>query len=173
MNAFFKGAGTLLRIVWVWSLLLVLCSACLVWFFGPLLAVDDHRFWQGATARLLTISTLFLLWGLAMAVMGTRRSVLPRIEEDQAGRQHPGLVEDERKQVRGRFKEALHTLKTSRQYVGRSLRARNELPWYLLIGQRGSGKSALLAANGLQRPPDHLQAVSSEIGRASCRERVF
>ena len=63
MNAFFKGAGAVLRNTWVWSLLLVLAGALLVWFFGPLLAVDDHRFWHGAIARLLTISGLFLLWG--------------------------------------------------------------------------------------------------------------
>ena len=161
MNAFFKGAGNLLRIVWVWSLLLVLSSACLVWFFGPVLAVDDHRFWQGATARLVTISGLFLLWGLAMVIAGARHSARSKTDESRADRQHPGLVEDERKQVRARFKDALHTLKTSRHYFGRSVRSRNELPWYLLIGQRGSGKSALLAANGLQRPPDHLQTASS------------
>ena len=77
MNAFFKGAGAVLRRVWVWSLLLVLLSAGLVWFFGPLLAVDDYRFWQGATARLLTISSLFLLWGLAMVWLNGRRAVAP------------------------------------------------------------------------------------------------
>ena len=41
MNAFFKGVGTVLRKSWVYSLLLVLSCALLVWFFGPLLAVDD------------------------------------------------------------------------------------------------------------------------------------
>lgn len=160
MNAFFKGVGTMLRIVWVWSLLLVLSSACLVWFFGPVLAVDDHRFWQGAPARLVTISALFLLWGLAMVITGARHSARPRTDELRAERQHPALVEDERKQVRSRFKDALYTLKTSRQYLGRGARSRNELPWYLLIGQPGSGKSALLAANGLRRPPDHVQSAS-------------
>ena len=50
MNAFFKGAGTVLRKSWAWSLLLVFSSALLVWFFGPLLAVDDYRFWQSATS---------------------------------------------------------------------------------------------------------------------------
>lgn len=33
MNAFFKGAGAVLRRVWVWSLLLVLSGATVVWFF--------------------------------------------------------------------------------------------------------------------------------------------
>lgn len=159
MNAFFKVAGTALRIVWVWSLLLVLSSACLVWFFGPLLAVDDHRFWQSSTARLLTISGLFLLWGLAMVIAGARHTVRLGTLENQTRTQHQGLVEDERKHVRGRFKDALQTLKTSRRYLGRSVRSRNELPWYLLIGQQGSGKTCLLAANGLQLPPDQTESI--------------
>ena len=49
MNAFFKGAGTVLATIWVWSLLLVLSVALLVWFFGPLLAVDGYRFWAAPT----------------------------------------------------------------------------------------------------------------------------
>jgi len=70
MNAFFKGVGTVLRTSWVWSLLMVLACGLLVWFFGPLLAVDDHRFWQGATSRLLSICGLLLLWGWALVVVG-------------------------------------------------------------------------------------------------------
>lgn len=159
MNAFFKGAGTVLRKSWVWSLLLVLSSALLVWFLGPLLAVADHRFWQGSTARLLTISGLFLLWGLAMVVVGARRTARLKRPEYQDQYQRTGLVDDERKQVRGRFKEALHTLKTTRRYAERSDRWRNTLPWYLLIGQQGSGKSGLLAAGGLHFPLDRGESI--------------
>lgn len=65
-----QGVGTVLGRIWVWSLLLVLSCAAMVWFLGPLLAVDDHRIWAGATARLVTISGVFLLWGLAMAFVG-------------------------------------------------------------------------------------------------------
>jgi len=158
MNAFFKGAGTVLRKIWLWSLLLVLSSALLVWFFGPLLAVDDHRFWQSATARLLTICGLFLLWGLAMVVVGARRATRLNQPEHQAHHQRQGLIHDEQSQVRGRFKEALQTLKTSRRYGERSERWRNALPWYLLIGQQGSGKTHLLAANGLQFPLDRAES---------------
>lgn len=159
MNAFFKGAGAMLRKIWLWSLLLVLCSALLVWFFGPLLAVDDHRFWQGATARLLTISGLFLLWGLAMVVVGARRTARLDQPEHQESQRRQDLVDDEQRQVRGRFKEALHTLKTSRRYGQRGERWRSELPWYLVIGQQASGKTRLLAASGLQFPLDRVEAL--------------
>ncbi|GAB5343376.1 type VI secretion system membrane subunit TssM [Pseudomonas fluorescens] len=165
MNAFFKGAGAVLRRVWVWSLLLVLSGATVVWFFGPLLAVDDHRFWQSSTARLLSISGLFLLWGLAMVIAGARQAARAGTLDNQTRTQHLGLIENERKHVRGRFKETLQTLKTSQRYLGRSARSRNELPWYLLIGQQGSGKTCLLAANGVQLPPD--QSGSRSLGRAA------
>lgn len=149
MNAFFKSAGTLLRKVWFWSLLLVLTGASLVWFFGPLLAVDDRRFWQTPTARGLTISSLFLLWGLAMVMVSGRRAARLNRPEHQTRQQRLGLVDEERRQVRGRFKEALQTLRNTRRYGEHSVRWRNELPWYLVIGQQGSGKSQLLAAAGL------------------------
>lgn len=159
MNAFFKGAGTVLRRVWVWSLLLVLLSASLVWFFGPLLAVDDYRFWQGATARLLTISSLFLLWGLAMVVVGGRRVVELSRPENQVRNEQKGRLEDERRRVRGRFKEAVQAMATTSRYGDHRKRWRNDLPWYLLMGQEGSGKTSLLMANGLQSPLDRSDAA--------------
>ena len=62
MKKLFKKVGAFLRKTWVWTLLLVLFVALLVWFAGPLLAVDDYKFWEGSTSRLLTISVLFLIF---------------------------------------------------------------------------------------------------------------
>lgn len=159
MNAFFKGVGTVLRKSWVYSLLLVLSCALLVWFFGPLLAVDDYRFWQSPTSRLLTISGLLLLWGLAMVGMGARRTARLNQPEEHERHQRQALINEEIRQVRARFKEALQALKTSRRYGERSERWRDELPWYLLIGEQGSGKTSLLAASGLPSPFDHPDAA--------------
>ena len=138
MSAFFKRMGAVLGRVWVWSLLLALSCAALVWFLGPLLAVDDYRIWQGTTARLLTISIVFLLWGLVIALTdtgsATRRQRPPR-------EQPLKWVEDERRQVSVRFKNAVHLLKTSSHYGVHNARWRHDLPWYLLIGEPGSGKT--------------------------------
>lgn len=46
MKNFFKKVGAFLAKTWVWSLLLVLALALLVWFAGPLLAVADNKFWK-------------------------------------------------------------------------------------------------------------------------------
>lgn len=63
MKNFFKKVGAFLRKTWVWTLLLVLLAALLVWFVGPLLAVADYKFWESPTSRLLSISLMFLVWG--------------------------------------------------------------------------------------------------------------
>lgn len=156
MKKLFKKLGAFLRKTWVWTLLAVLCVALLVWFAGPLLAVDDYKFWEAATARLLTISVLFLLWGLTMVFANWRAGVRKKAVEDskdgQARLLRETQMDDQQKELKARFKDALHTLKTSSRYRGRSERWRGDLPWYLLIGPEGSGKTSLLDFSGLEFP---------------------
>ncbi|MBP5102224.1 type VI secretion system membrane subunit TssM [Pseudomonas protegens] len=156
MNNFFKKTGAFLRQTWVWTLLLVLSVALLVWFVGPLLAVNDYKFWASATSRLLTISALFLMWGLTMVFVSWRSGVRKKaVEDSEAGQermQRDELIDQEHKELVERFKEALRTLKTSSLYRGRSERWRSDLPWYLLLGPQGSGKTSLLDFSGLEFP---------------------
>lgn len=168
MNGFFRWAGRLLRRTWLWSLLLVFAIALTVWIIGPLLAVDDYRFWQGSASRLLTISVLFLSWGLAMVFVSWRRVAWQGMPENSERRQRDALVEGEKMQVRGRFKEALHGLKFSRRYGEHGKRWRNELPWYLLIGDEGSGKTRLLAASGSPFPLDRNESPGQVGGTRYC-----
>lgn len=156
MKVFFAKLGAFFRKTWVWSLCLVLIVALLVWFAGPLLAVDDHKFWESATSRLLTISALFLIWGLAMVFASWRATVRRKKEEDDQNIQEKlrrdGAIGEEQQELRHRFKQALRTLRSSSLYRGRSEKWRNELPWYLLLGPQGSGKTSLLDFSGLDFP---------------------
>lgn len=160
MKTLLKKVGTFLAKTWVWSLILVLLTALLVWFVGPLLAVDDYRFWASATSRLLTLSVLCLIWGLSMVFVswraGTRKRALQDSEEGQESLQREQRIDDEQKELRSRFKEAVRTLKTSSLYRGRSERWRHDLPWYLLIGPKGSGKTSLLDFSGLEFPLNRI-----------------
>lgn len=79
MKQFFKKIGAFLCKTWVWTLLLLLCVALLVWFVGPLLAVNDYKFWEGSTSRLLTISALILMWGLFMVYVNWRAGVRKQV----------------------------------------------------------------------------------------------
>ena len=161
MKNFVKNIGAFLCKTWVWTLLLLLFAALLVWFVGPLLAVNDYKFWESPISRLLTISGLILMWGLFMVYANWRAGVRKQALEDSTDGQErlrqTEKAEQERKALRERFKDALNTLKTSSVYRGRSERWRNDLPWYLLIGPQGSGKTSLLAYSGLEFPINTLE----------------
>lgn len=156
MKNILKKVGAFVRKTWVWTLLLVLSIVLLVWWAGPLLAVDDYKFWAGASARLLTISVLCLIWGLSMVYVSWRAGVRKKEREDSQtskDRLHQEVqIDASQKELRGRFKDALRTLKLSSVYRGRSERWRDELPWYLLIGPKASGKTSLLDFSGLDFP---------------------
>ena len=156
MKSFFGKLAAFLRKTWVWSLCLVLLLAVLIWFVGPLLAVSDYKFWESAASRLLSISLLFLIWGLAMVFASWKANARKKAEEDDAAAQErlrrEGLINEEQVELRNRFKQALHTLKRSSLYRGRSEKWRSELPWYLLLGPQGSGKTSLLDFSGLDFP---------------------
>ena len=160
MKNFFKNIGAFLCKTWVWTLMLLLFLALLVWFAGPLLAVNDYKFWESPVSRLLTISVLILMWGLFMVYVNWRAGALKQALQDSKDGQErlrrEVKIEDERKALKERFKDALHTLKTSSVYRGRSERWRNDLPWYLLIGPQGSGKTSLLDFSGLEFPINKL-----------------
>src|SRR5690606_12346193 len=135
---------------------------------GPLLAINEQRIWASPLSRLLTVVLLVLLWGLGLAFSHWRAAQRRRreqsAEEAQESLRRESLVGEEQAELRHRYREALRTLKGARLYAGRGNRWRDELPWYLLIGPQGSGKTSLLDFSGLEFP--------LKIGRASCRERV-
>lgn len=171
MKTFFKKCSTLLTRTWVWTLLLVLLTVLLVWFGGPLLAVNDYKFWASASARLLSISILFLSWGLFMVYASWRVTMRKkqgeRSEGNQTLLQRQASIDEAERTLRARFKDALRTLNTSSLYRGRSERWRKELPWYLVIGPQGSGKTSLLDFSGLEFPINKVERKLSRDASAT------
>lgn len=156
MKDFFGKLAAFFRKTWVWSLCLLLVLSLLIWFVGPLFAVNDYKFWESPTSRLLTIAALCLAWGLFIVFSSwraTRRKQAEASDEEAQERQRrEGLITEEQSILTRRFKDALVTLRSSSLYRGRSERWRNELPWYLVIGPAKSGKTSLLDFSGLDFP---------------------
>ncbi len=156
MKDFMKKLATTLSKTWVWSLLIVLAVVLLIWFVGPVFAISDNRFWENPANRWLSISIVFLLWGLLMVFAGWRAGIRKKQDDDSSSRQasleSTEKINEEQKELRGRFLDALQTLKTSNLYSGRSERWRDELPWYLVIGPEKAGKTSLLDFSGLDFP---------------------
>ncbi|MCQ4249160.1 type VI secretion system membrane subunit TssM [Pseudomonas stutzeri] len=156
MKVFFGKLAAFFRKTWVWSLCVLLVLAMLVWFVGPLLAVNDYKFWESSTSRLLTIAGLCLAWGLFIVFASWRSTRRKQAEasddEAQERLRRDGLISEEQGILRQRYRDAMRTLKSSSLYRGRSEKWRNDLPWYLLLGPQGSGKTSLLDFSGLDFP---------------------
>ncbi|RMV42933.1 Type VI secretion protein IcmF [Pseudomonas syringae pv. helianthi] len=158
MKILFKKLITLLCSTWAWSLLLIGVLATCIWVLGPLLAVADKRFWASPTARLVSISALFLIWGLGVVFTNWRSGLQKKKTQDSPEGQErlrkSVAVEKERLELVSRFKDALRVLKDSALYGDLNARSRTELPWYALIGPQDSGKTSLLDFSGLDFPLD-------------------
>src|SRR5690554_4993203 len=141
---------------WAWSLVVVLMLALLIWKFGPALGINDRKPWGSTTSRLLTISALFLGWGLSLVFSNWKKTRKQKAEESDSEAQErlrrENLIVEEQLELHSRFKQAWRTLNHSSLYKGRSERWRRELPWYLLLGPEGSGKTSLLEHSGLEFP---------------------
>jgi len=125
--------------------------ALFVWYAGPYFAFADYHPLESVTARLVAIALIVVAWVLS--------AVVKRLRANRASDKLVAAVvkqggDDQRKpspdaiQLRERFEEAVATLK-QKQRTGRSL---YDLPWYVIIGAPGSGKTTALVNSGLHFP---------------------
>ena len=144
---------------WFLSLLGTLALAALVWFVGPLfgfagtepLAPEARRWW--------VIGTLFVLWalwqiGAAILVRVRNRRLVEQLAAGPAPAPDPANLAsaEELNTLQERFNEALTLLKGTEGRKGLGGHWVYQLPWYLLIGPPGCGKTTALVNSGLKFP---------------------
>lgn len=119
---------------------------CLIWFGGGYLE------WEGKT-RIGLICGVLAFWLLIYLyqryrAIKTARMIEERLREQAAGQIAAGADPDALSDLQKRLDEAMGALKQSG--LGRSALA--TVPWYIIIGPPGSGKSTALQASGLEFP---------------------
>ena len=143
---------------WVISLLGVLAISILIWFVGPLVSIAGSTPLAGEIARLLTILVIVVLWGLnnlriQMQVNKANAQMIGGMAEPVMDRGGDAITEQSAEEVemlRERFDEALQVLKkTARKRGGTGI---YDLPWYVIIGPPGCGKTTALINSGLNFP---------------------
>ncbi|MFN3882549.1 MAG: type VI secretion system membrane subunit TssM [Nitrincola lacisaponensis] len=146
----FKNIGGVLGLV----ALLVL--AAIIWFVLPALSVGNSNPFQSALSR---GSMIFTLFAVAL-VYKARTWILARKRHDQLGK---GMVQQSdtsdgqqsdkanEAEFKGKFEEAIRLLKRQKS-LGAGGNYLYSLPWYMLIGPPGSGKTTALINSGLHFP---------------------
>jgi type VI secretion system protein ImpL len=146
MLAFLKRfARVVLRIIGF------LLLAIFIWYAGPYFAFADYRPLEPARTRLILIGVVIGLWLLAALIRRLRAfrasdmiaAAVMRPAASEAAQTPAEVVK-----LRERFEEAVATLK-KQQRSGNNL---YELPWYVIIGAPGSGKTTALINSGLKFP---------------------
>lgn len=146
-----------------WTCIGLLLLALLIWFVGPLLAIGDMRPLVSVEARVWAIVALVVLALLRYLIRRWRRSATNAgITERLRTMLYTARTEesDEVKLLRSRFNDALGVLRQARfnerqgrfgRLFGRG-RYLYELPWYMIIGAPGAGKTTALLNSGLHFP---------------------
>lgn len=151
---------------WFLALIGLLLVALILWFGGPYVAIADVKPLDGMVGRLIAILVLVVIYAL-MVTIGQLRSkqASQRLaagvasQEDAAAAASNAMSRGESQQLRKRFEEATEALKKSKK-GGRNL---YELPWYIIIGPPGSGKTTVLVNSGLNFP------LAKRFGREALR----
>ena len=154
---------------WVFLVLGLLLVALLIWFAGPLVAFAGHAPLEKPLWRLVTIAVVVgavLLWFWIKRLRAGRAndkmiSALAAAPDAGAAADAPDLSAADVKAMEERAAKALEMMRGAR--VGAQREFVYELPWYVIIGPPGAGKTTALRNCGLHFP------AAQEMGAAPVR----
>ncbi|MCC5810496.1 MAG: type VI secretion system membrane subunit TssM [Ectothiorhodospiraceae bacterium] len=143
-----KAVLSVIRQRWFLGLIGILVLALLIWYVGPYLAVGRFVPLASPPARLGTMLVVVLAWA-GLTALRWRRSKRAADQFGEAIVASGGTQDRQGEELRARFEEAVGFLRQRKQ--GANL---YQLPWYVIVGPPGSGKTTALIHSGLKFPLD-------------------
>jgi type VI secretion system protein ImpL len=136
----------------------------IIWFAGPLFAFADYRPLGPESARLILFAVIVGCWLIASLLKRLRAfrasdRLLAAVVAQPQPQAKQALPPAEVVKLRERFEEATKALRQGRR-GGHSL---YDLPWYVIIGAPGSGKTTALLNSGLKFP------LEQRVGKGALR----
>jgi type VI secretion system protein ImpL len=139
------------------------CLALAIWFLGPLVGMGlfGSPDWFPLERPGARAATLVILFGVIAAVAllrfwmarrANRRMIASLLETEQMSAIADNRSGEEVEVIRERFQDAMEALR-ERVFQGRSGAGYiSDLPWYIIIGPPGAGKTTILRHSGLDFP---------------------
>lgn len=131
------------------SLLWVIALCVVIWFYGYLIALGDFKPLGTMQARLIAIGTIVAIWLVYIVVTIYRGRKQDKELVDSIEREALANRQAEIGEIQTRLKEALALL---RRVTKKRFGYIYDLPWYVIFGAPGSGKTTALTNSGLQFP---------------------
>jgi type VI secretion system protein ImpL len=138
----------------IYTILLIVASvlSVVIWYLFPLIGGETWRPFDSINSRIITISVVWVFFlALMIFIFWRRRRRDRKLTEDIAetvDTSEDDVIGEEIGELRGKFKTAMAELRKSKN--GR--RHITELPWYVMIGPPGAGKTTAIVNSGLQFP---------------------
>ena len=155
LKAFFTNPITI-------SVIGLIAICLLIWFVGPQIKFGENNSAPLASVnvRLVCIMVALVLWGLNNLWIQTRNrktnnDLVAGLQQSQESLQQSGFSDqtaEEMFQITERFNQALEILKRYKFKGATGSKALYELPWYIIVGPPGSGKTTALINSGLDFP---------------------
>ena len=143
---FLKGTR-ILSLIWVVAICVV------IWFYGEAFALGSWRPLATVEARLWAIGAVVALWlvYLVVSLVRARRAARALIDDvtGEPIEDPDAAAREEVSELQARLRDALGRM---RQVTRKRFDFVYDLPWYMLIGAPGSGKTTALLNAGLKFP---------------------
>ncbi len=138
-----------------WTIFIAIAFSIALWFMGPLLGFGEFYPFASVISRIIGIGVILLLSLSIILLIVIRRSRRDKAMEedivesvDEDADEEDEIVKAELSELKGKLKQAMTALRKSK--LGR--RSLYELPWYVMIGPPGAGKTTAIVNSGLQFP---------------------
>ena len=135
------------------SLIWVAAICVVIWFYGYLIGYGEFKPLESSRNRIITIAIVLVAWAAYMVFSTIRarrrdKALVDSLEKDAEAEAATSQLA-EVSEIRNRLKEALALL---RRITKKRFGYVYELPWFVIFGAPGSGKTTALTNSGLKFP---------------------
>ncbi|GLS26053.1 type VI secretion system membrane subunit TssM [Marinibactrum halimedae] len=143
---------------WVIGIIGLIALSLLIWFGADFVKFGEDNATLSTTTRFILIGLCVVAWvvyQLITTILELRRNngLIEEIAEvDNEENPDDVRTREELQAISERFKDAMQVLKKSRFQSNFGKKSLYQLPWYIIIGPPGAGKTTALVNSGLEFP---------------------